>query len=207
MKVLVGCEESQVIAKAFRLAGHEAFSCDLVPTRGNPDWHYQQDVMEVVPLGWDLIILHPDCTAMALSGNRWYGKGMVYYQKRLDQIKWTLSLWRLAIKHGQKVALENPGSVIFPELRKVGAKVQYIQPYQFGHGETKKTGFALHNLPPLGSTDEAEGREQRIWKMGPSPTRKRDRSETYQGVADAVVSQWGSSPGPKNPKVDKETGV
>jgi len=187
--ILIGCEESQTICKAFRDAGYEAYSCDLEPTRGNPDWHYQQDIMEVIPTRqWDLIILHPDCTAMAVSGNRWYGKGMPYNDKRLAQIDWTKALWDLAKQHSERVALENPVSVIFKQL----PNVFYLQPWQHGHGETKKTGFALHNLDPLKPSDIVDGREQRVWKMGPSPTRKRDRSKTFDGVANAIVGQWGS---------------
>jgi len=185
--ILVGCEESQTITKAFRNAGFVAYSCDLQPTRGNPDWHYQQDIMEVIPTRyWDLIILHPDCTAMAVSGNRWYGEGMPMHDKRLTQVEWTKQLWELAKKHANKVALENPVSVIFKEL----PNVHYIQPWEHGHGETKKTGFALHNLEPLKPTNVVEGREQRIWKMPPSETRKRDRSKTFDGVAAAIVEQW-----------------
>ena len=173
---------------AFRAQGHDAWSCDLQPTRGNPDWHYQQDIMDVVSLGWDLIILHPDCTAMALSGNRWYGAGMPYSDQRTAAIKWTVGLWRESIKHADSVALENPASVIFKHL---DAQAQYIQPWMFGHGEVKRTGFALHNLLPLVPTDIVDGREERIWRMPPSPTRKRDRSVTYQGIADAIADQWG----------------
>jgi len=189
MRALIGCEESQVVCKTFRDAGHEAYSCDLLPTRGNPEWHYQQDIMEVIRMGWSTAILHPDCTAMAVSGNRWYGRGMPYHDKRLAAIEWTLDLWGLAKRYCDKVALENPMSVIFPELKSAGAEIQYVQPWQFGHGETKKTGFALHNLPPLVPTNIVEGREQRIWKMAPGPNRKRDRSETYQGIAEAML-QW-----------------
>ena len=112
---------------------------------------------------------------MALSGNRWYGKGMKYYDKRQDAIKWTLDLWQLAKEQSDFVALENPASVIFKYL----PKVQYIQPWQFGHGETKKTGFALHNLPYLKYTNIVPGREHRIWKMPPGINRKRNRSLTY----------------------------
>jgi len=93
MIILIGCEESQILTKAFRLAGHEAYSCDIKKTRGNPEWHYQNDIMKIIPLQkWDLIILHPDCTALAVSGNRWYGKGMPRHQKRLDAIEWTKQL-------------------------------------------------------------------------------------------------------------------
>lgn len=188
MRVLIGCEESQTICGAFRDAGYEAYSCDLQPTRGNPDWHYQADIMDVIPMReWDLIILHPDCTAMAVSGNRWYGRGMPMHHKREAAVTWTLKLWELAKKHSKRVALENPVSVIFQHLN---APVFYLQPHDHGHGETKKTGFALHNLEPLKPTNKVEGREQRIWKMPPSATRKRDRSQTFPGVAAAIVSQW-----------------
>ena len=190
--ILIGCEESQVLCGAFRKAGYEAYSCDLEPTRGNPEWHYQQDVMEVIPsCRWDLIVLHPPCTALAVSGNRWYGKDMPLHEDRKVAISWTIDLWGLANQHSDRVAMENPVSVIFPELEKIGAIIQYVQPYEFGHGETKKTGFALHNLPRLKSTNFVEGREQRVWKMPPGPNRKRDRSETYQGIAEAIMSQWG----------------
>ena len=189
MKVLVGCEESQIVTKAFRDRGHEAYSCDLVETRGNPDWHIQGDIMNNL-VGWDLIILHPDCTKMAVCNNRRCAKGKPQYHERLADIEWTMELWTEAKKNCNHVALENPASTIFPVIRKSGAVVQYIQPWQFGHGETKKTGLALHNLPPLESTNIVEGREQRIWKMPPSKTRARDRSETYQGIADAFVAQW-----------------
>lgn len=187
--VLIGCEESQTICAAFREAGYEAYSCDLQTTRGNPDWHYQADIMSVIPMRrWGLIILHPDCTAMALSGNRWYGRGMPLHHKREQAIAWTVNLWELAKKHADSVALENPVSVIFKRLN---APVFYLQPHDHGHGETKKTGFALHNLEPLKPTNKVAGREQRIWKMPPSATRKRDRSQTFPGVAQAVVQQWG----------------
>ena len=145
--------------------------------------------MEVIPTRrWGLIILHPDCTAMAVSGNRWYGRGMPLHHKREQAIAWTVKLWELAKKHADRVALENPVSVIFQHL---DAPVFYLQPHDHGHGETKKTGFALHNLEPLKPTNKVAGREQRIWKMPPSPTRKRDRSQTFPGVAQAVVQGWG----------------
>ena len=187
--ILIGCEESQTICGAFRKAGYESYSCDLQPTRGNPDWHYQQDVKQVIKTRrWGLIILHPDCTAMAVSGNRWYGTGMPMHDKREQAIEWTVDLWEIAKQCSDRVALENPVSVIFQHL---DAPVCYVQPYEHGHGETKKTGFALHNLEPLKPTNIVDGRDQRIWKMPPSPTRKRDRSQTYQGIANAIVNQWG----------------
>jgi len=188
-KVLIGCEESGVLSSAFRRAGFDSWSCDLNPTRGDPDWHMRCDIMDAIPVNsWDLIILHPDCTALAVSGNRWYGKDMLYYYKRKDAIQWTVQLWMLANRYANRVALENPVSVIFKYLQ---APVCYVQPFEHGHGEQKKTGFALRNLPDLIPIHPVEGREQKIWKMAPSPTRKRDRSVTYQGIADAIVSQWG----------------
>jgi hypothetical protein len=186
--ILIGCEESQTICKAFRDAGYEAYSCDLEPTRGNAEWHFQQDIMDIIPTRrWSLIILHPDCTKMAVSGNRWYGSGMPLNHLRHEQIEWTLNLWETAKEHSDRVALENPVSVIFKHL----PNVFYTQPHEHGHGETKKTGFALHNLPPLKPSSMVAGREQRIWKMAPSPTRKRDRSATFPGIAKAIVNQWG----------------
>ena len=188
--ILVGCEESQVVTKAFRDAGFEAYSCDLQPTRGNPEWHYQQDIVTVLTSRrWGMIILHPDCTAMAVSGNRWYGRGTEGYRARREAIAWTLTLWSEAKRHSSRVALENPVSVIFNYIQ----NVHYIQPWQFGHGEVKKTGFALWGLPPLKPTNIVKGREQRVWKMAPGEHRKRDRSETFAGVADAMVKQWGIS--------------
>ena len=189
LKVLIGCEESQVVCKAFRDKGHEAYSCDLVETRGNPDWHIQGDIMDNLE-GWDLIILHPDCTAMAVSGNRWYGKGMEYHQKRLDSIDWTVNLWNKACRYCDRVVLENPISVIFKYLDY--EYKQTIQPWQFGHGETKSTCLVMTaDVGELIPTNIVEGREQRVWKMAPGPNRKRDRSVTFQGIADAFADQWG----------------
>ena len=187
MKILIGCEESQKVCAAFRKAEHEAYSCDLQKTRGNPEWHYQMDVKECIKTKgpWDLIILHPDCTSMAVCNNRRCAEGKPRHQERLDDIEWTTDLWQLAKKH-------SPASVIFPILRGLGAAIQYVQPWEFGHGETKKTGFALHGLKKMKPTNLVKGREQRIWKMPPSSTRKRDRSETYDGVASAMVKYWGN---------------
>lgn len=112
---------------------------------------------------------------------------MVYNNQRKSAIEWTLNLWELAKKHSPRVALENPLSVIFKHL----PNVFYIQPHDHGHGETKKTGFALHNLPALKPSSPVSGREHRVWKMGPSVNRKRDRSQTFTGIAKAIVSQWG----------------
>jgi len=195
-RVLIGCEESQVVCQAYRARGHHAFSCDIQPTRGNPDWHTQTDVMRAIRLDtWDLIILHPDCTAMSVSGNRWYGRGMPRHDERQRAIEWTVELWDLARKHAERVVLENPISVIWKHI----PRSQYIHPYEFGHMETKTTGLALHNLPKLIETnnvkeemDKLPSKEKhKVWYASPGPNRKRDRSKTYQGIADAMAEQWG----------------
>jgi len=190
MKVLIACEESQRVCIAFRKLGHDAFSCDLTPCSGShPEWHLQFDCVEVIKSDyWDLIIFHPDCTCMAVSGNRWYGHGTLGYSKRIDAINWTLKTWDLICRHSKKSCLENPVSVIFSYLK----NPQYIQPWQFGHGETKRTGLFLRNLPELKLTNIVSGREQKIWKMPPSVERKKLRSKTYLGIADAMAKQWGS---------------
>ena len=194
MAILIGCEESQVICGEFRKAGYTAFSCDLMQTRGKPAWHIQKDIMKVIPIQkWDLIILHPDCTALAVSGNETYATGKSKHKERGKAVEWTIKLWELALQCSEHVALENPVSVLFPILREHQSKpkVFYLQPWQHGHGETKRTGFALYGLKPLVPTNIVKGRKQKMWLMGPSPTRKRDRSITYTGVAKAIVDQWG----------------
>lgn len=189
--ILIGCEESQEICKAFRETGFNAYSCDIIECSGDlKEFHLKMDIFEAIKIKkWDLIILHPPCTALAVSGNRWYGKGMLMENKRIEAVAWTQKLWDTAIKNSNFVALENPVGV----LNKMGKfpKPQYIQPWQFGHGETKKTGFWLHNLPELKPTDIVEGREQKIWKMPPSDNRSKLRSKTYTGIAQAIASQWG----------------
>lgn len=202
MKVLIGCEESGTITTAFRDRYHYAYSCDLQPTRGCDTWHYQEDIKACIEGRgpWDLIVLHPDCTAMSLAGNSTYGRGCPKHDRRVEQVQWTVDLWELAKQHSPRVALENPASVIFPPLRERGADVQFIQPYQFGHLEQKKTGLALHGLPRLLATDNVyddmmklpKRERERIHYMPPGPNRKRDRSKTYQGIADAIAEQWGS---------------
>lgn len=198
-QILVGCEESQVVTRAFREAGFETWSCDLQPTRGNPYWHIQQDIMDVIPTRrWHRIILHPDCTCLAVCGNKWYGRGMPKHDERIAAIEWTLNLWNLSLEYADGVALENPQSVIFPVLRDHGADVQYVQPYQFGHLEQKKTGLALSGLYRLQETNNVYDEMMKLPKkdrekkhyMSPGPNRKRDRSITYPGIAQAMVKYW-----------------
>lgn len=190
MRVLVGCEYSGKVREAFRKLGHDAWSCDLLPADDCQNYHIQGDVVDaILSRTWDLIILHPPCTHLCVSGNRHYGKGTPGYSKRVDSAKWTEYLWGLAVFTGAKVALENPVGVInsMTDL----PSPQYIQPWQFGHGETKKTGLWLQNLPPLMPTNVVNGRDDRIHKIPPSKDRWKIRSETYQGIADAMADQWG----------------
>jgi len=185
VNVLLGCEYSGKVREAFRKLGHDVTSCDLLPSDDNSPNHIQGDVIDVIKSRrWDLIIIHPPCTALAVSGNRWYGRGMPKHQERIDSIEWTMALWEEAKKYAPMVAMENPVGVLPMKAS------QYIQPWQFGHGETKKTGLWLHNLPDLVPADVVEGREQRIWKLPPSADRWKIRSETYQGIADAIADQW-----------------
>lgn len=202
MRVLLGCEFTGEGRDAFLALGHDAISCDIDPTE-SPGPHHTGDIVAYlrnVPDGYfDLIILHPECTAMALSGNGTYAPKGVRTQERVDAIQWTVALWHLAKKKGKRVCLENPTSVIFPVLRRRGALVQYVQPFQFGHPETKKTGFALHNLKPLLQTDNVYGymmtlpkkERHKVWYASPSATRGKDRARSYPGIMRAIANQWG----------------
>lgn len=183
MKVLVGCEESQEVTAAFIALGHDAMSCDkeYPGAKGLP--HYQGDVFDVLHEGWDLIILHPPCTYTSLSGNRWYWNSPL----RIEGAEFCKRCWDVARSVCEKVALEQPKTIM---QRYIGKHSQVIQPYQFGHGETKETWLWLKGLPELKPTNEASGREQRIWKMPPSPERQRMRSRTYSGIAKAMAEQW-----------------
>lgn len=196
MRVLVGCEESGVVRNEFIARGHVAYSNDLVPARnGGP--HLQMDVFNaIVQHGpWDLIILHPPCTALCVSGNRTYGWGKPKHNERLASIYWTVNLWNLATSRAPKVILENPVGVIWKHI----GQPQYIQPWMFGHMETKKTGLLLHNLEPLRATNNVflqmtqlpKAQRNRIHYMSPGPNRARDRSETYTGIAQALGAQYG----------------
>ena len=189
MNVLVACEYSGRVREAFRKAGHNALSCDLLESEDSSPYHYQGDCLDLIEQGWDMIIMHPPCTALAVSGNRWYGKGMERQAMREEAVQWTVDLWNLACTYADKVCMENPVGV----LTQTGSLPQphYIQPWQFGHGETKKTGLWLYNLPPLQPDNIVEGRENKVWLMAPSLNRWKERSRTYQGVADAMARQWG----------------
>lgn len=183
MNILVGFEESQEVTAAFITAGHNAMSCDMCypGAKGLP--HYQGDFFDLDFSWFDLIVVHPPCDFIANSGNRWYA-GTELRRKAAEFI------WRVWSIPAEKLALENPVGQINTYLPEM-PEPQYIQPHQFGHGETKKTGLWLRGLPRLVPTNEVDGREQRVWKMPPGPERKRMRARTYTGIAQAMAEQWG----------------
>lgn len=182
MKVLVACEFSGIVRDAFIARGHDAMSCDLLPTE-SPGPHYQGDMFDLDLTEFDLIIAHPPCTAIAVSGNRWYANT----PERWKAIQFVSRIWDIPV---ERLCIENPVGVINTFLPHL-PRPQYIQPWQFGHGETKKTGLWTRGLPELVPTNVVEGREQRIWKMAPSPDRWKERSRTYPGIANAMAEQWG----------------
>lgn len=178
MRILVACEFSGVVREAFSALGHEAWSCDLLPTE-IPGNHYQGDVRDILLEHWDLMVAHPPCTHLAVSGARWFK------EKQAEALEFVRLLMNAPIEH---IAIENPISIISSRIRKPD---QIIQPWQFGHGETKATCLWLKGLPKLQPTNIVEGREQRVHKMPPSPDRWRERSRTFAGIAQAMAQQWG----------------
>lgn len=180
MKVLIACEYSGTVRDAFSALGHDATSCDFLPTE-RPGKHYQGNVLDIIGNGYDLMIAHPPCTHLAVSGSRWFAKKQKEQAEALEFVRLLLSA---PIPY---IALENPVSIISTRIRK---PTQTIQPWMFGHGETKATCLWLKGLPPLRPTNIVEGREQRIWKMPPGPDRWKERSRTFQGIADAMAQQW-----------------
>jgi hypothetical protein len=187
VRVLIGCEESGVVRRAFRGYGHQAWSCDLLPARDGSNWHWKENIMdELAPYidrNYDLIILHPPCQYICVSGNRWYAGS----DERDKALCWTEKLWNIARDVCPRVCLENPvGLTLLPD------KPQWIQPWQYGHPTTKKTGLWLHGLPPLEPIDIVQPTENRVHRMPPGPNRSRDRATTYLGIAEAMASQWGA---------------
>lgn len=182
MKILVACEYSGVVRDAFTKRGHTAVSCDLLPSETEHGEHYQGSVLDIIGQDWDLAVCHPPCTYLAVSGARWF-------KDRLPQQAEALEFVRTLLNADiPKIALENPVSIISSRIRKPD---QIIQPWQFGHGETKATCLWLKNLPLLTPSHIVSGREARVHKMSPGPNRWRERSRTYQGIADAMAEQWG----------------
>ena len=184
MRVLVACEYSGRVRDAFLALGHDAMSCDLLPTEVEGP-HHQGDVTELLHMGWDLMIAHPPCTHLAVSGSRWFK------DKVKEQAEALIFVQTLMDAPIPKIAIENPVSVISSRIRKPD---QIIQPWQFGHGETKATCLWLKGLPKLTPTNVVEGREARVHRMPPSPDRWKERSRTYSGVAEAMAAQWGLAP-------------
>lgn len=184
MNVLIACEYSAVVRDAFRARGHEAWSADILPTEGDPRWHIQGDVLDVLDDGWDLMIAHPPCTDLAVSGARWFP------QKQADgrqdaALDFVRALLDAPIP---RIALENPVSIISSRIRRPD---QIIQPWMFGHGEVKATCLWLQGLPLLVPTDVVDGREARVHRMAPGPDRWKERSRTLPGIAAAMADQWG----------------
>ena len=186
MRVLVACEESQAVCKEFRALGHEAYSCDLLPcSGGHPEWHIHGDVLEnILGHNWDMMIAFPPCTDLAVSGSRWF-KEKIADGRQEKSVQFFMTLAKVPIKYK---AIENPIGIMSTQYRKPD---QIIQPWMFGHGETKATCLWLYNLPKLQPTNIVEGREQRIWKMPPSKDRAKLRSKTFLGIAKAMAEQWG----------------
>ena len=183
MKVLVACEFSGIVRDAFGALGHDAWSADLLPTERPHGQHIQGDVLGVLDQGWDLMISHPPCTFLTVSGARWF-------KDRQPEQRAALRFVQVLLDAPiERIALENPVSVISTQIRKPD---QIIQPWQFGHGETKKTCLWLKNLPLLESTDVVSGRTARVHRESPSSDRWKNRSRSFTGIAKAMASQWGS---------------
>ena len=183
MKVLIACEFSGVVREAFVALGHDAVSCDLMPAEDGGR-HHHGDVREILDEGWDLMIAHPPCTRLTVAGARWF-KGREAEQA--EAIAFVELLWDADIP---RIAIENPIGVLSTRS-KLGRPTQIIQPWQFGHGETKATCLWLKGLPPLTPTNIVEGRDARVHRMPPGPNRWKERSRTYQGVGRAMAKQWG----------------
>jgi hypothetical protein len=201
IKILIACEFSQVVCKAFRLKGHEVYSCDILPAEGgHPEWHIQDDVLKHLDDGWDMMIAHPPCTYLTCAANRSFKNNPDRWQNRVDAMIFVKKLFDANIN---KIAIENPVGVISTYLRKPD---QYIQPYQFGHPDSKKTGIWLKNLTLLNPTKIVEpewiypltGSGKRMSKThaknghsGLNLRKSAIRSKTYQGIADAMARTWG----------------
>lgn len=184
MRVLVACEFSGTVRDAFSRLGHDAWSCDLLPseTQGH---HYQGDVRDILGQHWDMMIAHPPCTHLAVSGARWFKDKRREQAEALDFVRMLLHC------NIPRIALENPVSIISSRIRKPD---QIIQPWQHGHGETKATCLWLKGLPLLKPSNIVDGRHARVHLMPPGPDRWKERSRTYPGIAQAMAEQWGTRP-------------
>jgi hypothetical protein len=185
MRVLIGCESSAAVRDAFTERGHCAMSCDLLPSE-KPGAHYQGDIFDVIDDGWDIGIFHPPCTYLAVSGMHWTTRGLRDRRLTDEALEFVRKLMACKIP---KWGIENPVSIISSQIRKPD---QVIQPWMFGHGETKATCLWLKGLPHLVPTNIVPGREPVVHRMPPGPDRWKNRSRTYQGIADAMAEQWGN---------------
>ena len=186
MRVLVACEYSGRVRQAFRELGHDAWSCDLYqPAEDGSPWHRAGDAARIAREGWDLMIAHPPCTHLAVSGSRWFVEKRASGEQQ-EAIEFFMALANAPIP---RIAIENPVCIMSSVWREPD---QIIQPWQFGHGETKATCLWLKGLPPLIPTAIVPGREPRVHRMSPGPDRWKERSRTYQGIADAMAEQWGN---------------
>lgn len=182
MKILVACEYSGKVRQAFRDAGHDAWSCDILPADDNSPYHIQGDCRDHLNDGWDMMICFPPCTHLAVSGARWFKDKLPQQKEALEFVQTLLDA------PIEKIALENPVSIISSRIRKPDCT---FQPWEHGHGEKKRTCLWLKNLPTLKPSNIVEGREARVHMMPPSEDRWKKRSETFSGVARAMADQWG----------------
>jgi site-specific DNA-cytosine methylase len=184
MRVLIACEESQTVCKAFRAKGHDAYSCDILPcSGGHPEWHLQCDVRPILDVKWDLIIAHPPCTDLCVSGARWFSEKIADGRQQAS-----IQFFDLFTKLDcPRVCIENPIGIMSTKYRKPD---QIIQPWMFGHAETKATCLWLKGLPLLEPTNIVEPTENRIHRMAPGPERSKMRSVTFKGFAEAMAEQW-----------------
>jgi hypothetical protein len=186
MLVLVACEFSGIVRDAFAARGHDAMSCDLLPTEV-PGLHYQGDVLPLLKEGWDLIIAHPPCTYLANSGVRWLHDNSA----RQEDMRQAAKLFNAMFDHGAKLCVENPVMHRYAKELIPYGHTQIVQPWQFGHGETKATCLWLRGLPKLVPTNIVDGRVARVHRAAPSKDRWKERSITYTGIARAMAEQWG----------------
>lgn len=181
MKVLIACEFSGILREAFRRRGHDSWSCDLIDTE-IAGKHIKSDVLEILHDNWDLMVAHPPCKYLAVSGARWFRYRQM---EQKEALRFVRELMNAPI---EKICIENPISVISTRVRKPD---QIIQPWMFGHGETKATCLWLKNLPKLKPTHIVQGRRQRVWREPPHTDRWKNRSRTYLGISEAMADQWG----------------
>jgi hypothetical protein len=199
MRALVACECSGVVRRALRARGHNAWSCDLKPAEDGSPFHIQGDAIRAAyGSSWDLLIAHPECTYLANSGAKHLYAGMKA-ENGPSGDRWAhmgaAASFFLALLNAPvaRIAVENPIMLGHPRrLFGIPEPTQIIQPWMFGHGETKATCLWLKGLPALMPTNIVEGREQRVFRMAPGPDRKADRSRTYEGIAEAMADQWGA---------------